>query len=131
MNKKDLVLSTLEKMGYSPEVDDDGDIMICYQLKNVYVTIGEEDDPYLCVILPQFYEIEEGEETVVLVACNKITREIKMAKVFVDQTFKNVSASCEFFYVNEEALEFCLEKSLQMLGVVRSIFRNDLQELKD
>jgi hypothetical protein len=60
-----------------------------------------------------------------------MTRELKLAKVFVDQTFKNVSASCEFFYANEESLENSLDKSLQMLGVVRSQFRKNKSELSE
>ena len=60
-----------------------------------------------------------------------MTRELKLAKVFVDQTFKNVSASSEFFYANEESLENSLDKSLQMLGVVRSQFRKNKKELSE
>lgn len=129
MNKKEMIISALEKMGFSPEVDNDGDIILCYQLKNIYVLVGDEEDTYVSVMLPQFYEIEEGEEAIVLAVCNKMTREMKMTKVFVDQTFKNVSATCEFFYANEESLEQHLDKSLHLLGVVRTIFRNDMKEL--
>ena len=34
MNKKELVLQTLEKMGYKPEIDDEGDIMVRFQMKS-------------------------------------------------------------------------------------------------
>ena len=56
-------------------------------------------------MLPQLHEIDEGQETLVLAVCNKMTRELKLAKVYIDQTFKNATATCEFFYVNEESLE--------------------------
>ena len=82
-------------------------------------------------MLPQFYEIEEGQETVVLAVCNKMTRELKLAKVYIDQTFKSVSAACEFFYANEESLEQNIRHSLELLGVVRGIFRRDLDELSE
>ena len=131
MNKKELILQTLEKMGYKPEIDEDGDILIRYQMKSIFVFVGDEEDSYVAVLLPQFREIEEGEETLVLATCNKMTRELKLVKVFVDQTFKNVSASCEFFYANEESLENSLDKSLQMLGVVRSQFRKNKTELSE
>ena len=131
MNKKELIIQTLEKMGYKPVIDDDGDILVRYQMKGIYVIVGDEEDSYVVVLLPQFYEIAEGEETLVLVACNKMTRELKLAKVFVDHTFKNVSASCEFFYDNEEALEHSLKHSLQMLGIVRSQFRKNKTELSE
>jgi hypothetical protein len=131
MNKKELILKTLEKMGYSPELDGDGDIMLHYQMKTIYVLTGDEDEPYISMMLPQFHEIDEGNETLVLAVCNKMTRELKLVKVYIDQTFKNVTATCEFFYANEEALEQNLRNSLQMLGVVRTVFRNDMAELAD
>lgn len=131
MNKKELILKTLEKMGYSPELDGDGDIMLHYQMKAIYVLTDDEDEPYVSILLPQFYEIEEGKDTLVLAVCNKMTRELKLAKVYIDQTFKSVTATCEFFYINEESLEQNLRNSLQTLGVVRTIFKNDLAELSE
>jgi hypothetical protein len=131
MTKKELMMSVLERMGYPPKIDDDGDIMVCYQLKTIYVLTGDEEETYISMMLPQFYEIEEGKETVVLAVCNKMTRELKLAKVYVDQTFKNVTATCEFFYANEESLELNIRRSLELLGVVRGIFRRDLDELSE
>ena len=131
MNKKELILKTLEKMGYSPEVDNDGDLMLHYQMKTIYVMTSDEEEPYISMMLPQFQEIEDGQETLVLAVCNKMTRELKLAKVYVDQTFKSVTATCEFYYANEESLEQNLRNSLQMLGVVRTVFRSDMAELSD
>ena len=131
MTKKELMMSVLERMGYPPKIDDDGDIMVCYQLKTIYVLTGDEEETYISMMLPQFYEIEEGKETVVLAVCNKMTRELKLAKVYVDQTFKNVTATCEFFYANEESLELNIRRSLELLGVVRGIFRRDLVDLSE
>lgn len=131
MNKKEMIVSILEKMGYNPEIDSDGDILFYYQIKTIYVLIGDENDSFVTMMLPQFHEIEDGEESLALAICNKMTREIKMAKVFVDQTFKSVSSTCEFYYANEESLEKNLHHSLQVLGVVRSAFRNNKEELSD
>ena len=130
-NKKEMLLRVLEKMGYKPEIDNDGDIQLRYQMKTIFVLIGDEDEQYISVMLPQFHEIADGEETLVLAVCNKMTRELKLAKIYVDQTFKNVSATCEFFYSNEEALEQCLALSLELLGVVRSVFRKNKTELSE
>ena len=130
-NKKEMLLRVLEKMGYKPEIDNDGDIQLRYQMKTIFVLIGDEDEQYISVMLPQFQEIADGEETLVLAVCNKMTRELKLAKIYVDQTFKNVSATCEFFYSNEEALEQCLALSLELLGVVRSVFRKNKTELSE
>lgn len=129
MTKKELVMSIIEKMGYAPEVDNDGDIWFIYQMKALYVMTGRDDEQYISLLLTQFYELEEEDKMKALVTCNKVTRELKMLKVYVDSTFQSVSAACEFYYVNEESLEQNIEYSLQLLGMVRTVFRNYMDDL--
>ena len=132
MTKKELIMSTLEeKMGYCPEIDEDGDIKFAYQLKTIYVMTADDDEPYASVMLPQFHDIEEGKETVALAVCNKMTRELKFAKVYIDQTFNHVTATCEFYYSSKKSLLQNLERSLELLGVIRTVFRNDMDELSE
>ena len=122
MTRQEKVTSILQELGYKPQTDDDGDLRIRYQMKSFYVLGTQSEENFLSVSFPQFYEFEEEEVTKVLAACNKLTRDIKLAKVYIDQTFKNVTASCEFFYNDEENMKVCLEKSLEILGLVRSGF---------
>lgn len=123
MTKHEMVVSVLQSLGFKPQIDDEGDIFIRYQMKTFYVMGSSSDDEdYLVVVFPQMYEVNEGEETKVLAVCNKITREIKLAKVYIDQTLKNVSASCEFYYNGEECLKTCLDKAIEILGMVRLTF---------
>lgn len=129
MDKKEMILSVLEKKGLKPEIDNDGDILIRYQMKSIFVIVGNVEDTYVAVLLPQFHEIADGEETLVLATCNKMTRDLKLVKVYVDQTFKNVSATCEFFYCDEKSLEESIGHSLELLGVARSVFRKNKTEL--
>ena len=131
MNKKELILQILEKMGYKPEIDNDGDIMLRFQMKTVFVLTGDEDEKFVSVMLPQFYEIVDGEEPLVLTVCNKMTRELKQVKVYIDQTFENVTATCEFFYTNEESLKAFLAHSLDLLGAVRSVFKKNKKGLSE
>ena len=123
MTKHEMVVSVLQSLGLKPQIDDDGDIFVRYQMKTFYVMGSSSDDEdYLVVVFPQMYEVNEGEETKVLAVCNKTTREIKLAKVYIDQTLKNVSASCEFYYNGEESLKTCLDKAIEILGMVRLTF---------
>ena len=132
MSKKELIMSTLEeKMGYCPEIDEDGDIKFAYQLKTIYVMTADDDEPYVSVMLPQFHDIEDGKETVALAVCNKMTRELKFAKVYIDQTFNHVTATCEFYYSSKKSLLQNLERALELLGVIRTVFRNDMDELSE
>ena len=123
MTRHEMVVSVLQSLGFKPQIDNDGDIFVRYQMKTFYVMgANSDDEDYLIVVFPQMYEVNEGEETKVLAACNKITREIKLAKVYIDQTLKNVTASCEFYYNGEESLKTCLDKSIEILGMVRLTF---------
>ena len=123
MTKHEIVVSVLQSLGLKPQIDDEGDIFVRYQMKTFYVMgANSDDEDYLVVVFPQMYEVDEGEETKVLAACNKTTREIKLATVYIDQTLKNVSASCEFYYNGEESLKTCLDKAIEILGMVRLTF---------
>ena len=123
MTKHEMVVSVLQSLGFKPQIDDDGDIFVRYQMKTFYVMgANSDDEDYLVVVFPQMYEVNEGEETKVLATCNKTTREIKLVKVYIDQTLKNVSASCEFYYNGEESLKTCLDKAIEILGMVRLTF---------
>ena len=83
MTKQEKVVSILQSLGFKPQIDEEGDIFIRYQMKTFYVmNANSDDEDYLIVVYPQMYEIDEGEETIVLAACNKMTREIKLAKLY-------------------------------------------------
>lgn len=132
MTKRELVTSVLESMGYKPTVDDDGDVMLRYQMKTIYVLGTQQDDSqYLVVMLPQFYEIEEGEEIKTLTVCNKLTRDVTLAKLYIDRNLKDVTASCEFYYCDEECLSSQIEHAMDIIGRVRSTFHRAMREFDE
>ncbi|MBP3573108.1 MAG: YbjN domain-containing protein [Prevotella sp.] len=131
MTKKEMIVKVLDEMGFKLHEDEDGDLMFRYQMKNIYTVIGDESEQYLVLVMPQFCELEDGEEHVALAVCNKMTRELKLAKVYVDQTFKNVSASCEFYYTDENSLKTNIENGLNVLGIVRTFYRTIRNEIVD
>lgn len=128
MTKKEVILEAIGSLGYKPTVDDDGDICVRYQMKNIFFMTGSEEEQYVTAILPQFQEVNEGEEALALAVCNKVNRDTKLAKVYIDQTFKSVSASCEFFYTDMESLKNNVEYTLVILGMVRSAYYNAREE---
>ena len=131
MTKREQIMELVEKMGFVPELDEAGDVKFNYQMKAIYVLVGNEEEPYICMLLPQFREIEEDEDLPFMVVCNKMTRNLKVVKVFVDYTFKHVTATYEFYYKDEEALETGMRNALEVLGVVRTLFRKELENLSD
>lgn len=131
MTKKEMIITAIESLGYKPNVDDDGDICVRYQMKSIYFMTGQDEEQYVSAILPQFSEVSEGEETLTLAICNKMSREVKLAKVYIDQTLKSVSASCEFFYTDKDSLKINVEHSLSILGMVRSTYLKARSEFND
>ena len=119
----------IEGLGYKPQIDDEGDLMVRYQMKTIFALVGDDDEQYVVLTMPQFCEVEEGEEHVALAVCNKLTRELKLVKVCVDPTFKNISANCEFYYTDEASLKLNIENSLKILGVVRTLYKKTQDEL--
>lgn len=131
MNKKELIVKVLEDMGLTPREDEDGDLVFRYQMKELFALVGDESEQYIVLIMPQFCEIEDGEEPIALATCNKITRELKLIKVYVEPTFKSVTANSEFYYTDEESLKNNIEQSLRILGVVRTQYRNTKREFME
>lgn len=132
MNKKEYVMSILKSMGYTPKLDQDGDIELIYQMKHLYVLVNDKDeDNYVIVMLPRFADVAEGEESLSLAVCNRMTREFKLLKTYVDQSFKTVSAACEFFYANDESLEYNFKMALRMMSIIRSQYYKNMKELKE
>ena len=115
-------------LGYVPQVDPDGDVLVRYQLKNMYVMVGQEDDPYVSVVLPQLAAVEEGGEKLALAICNKLTRDLKLAKLYLDHSLKSVSASCEFYYSDMENMTNSLQHALTILGLVTREYMKNQEE---
>ena len=130
MNKKEMIVKVLEEMGFRPYVDEDGDVGFRFQLKTIFVLNSNESENYLVLNMPQFYEIEDGDEAIALTACNKVTRELKLIKVYVDQNFKTISANSEFLYADEDSLMKNIEYSLEILSVVRRLYRRTFEDMK-
>ena len=131
MKKADLIMKTLEGLGCRPHIDEDGDVAFRYQLKPLYAMVGVEDEPFVTLVQPYVYEIEQGEEIEVLATCNKLTRDVKLVKVYVDQTHQSVNASCEFYYSDESSLELSLKESLHLMGMIRAMFKQGKKELSE
>ena len=131
MNKANLIMKTLEGLGCRPHIDEDGDVAFRYQLKQLYAMVGLEDEPYVTLVQPYVYEIEQGEEVEVLATCNKLTRDVKLVKVYIDQAHQSVFASCEFFYSDESSLELSLKESLRLMGRIKALFRQSKKELSE
>ena len=120
--KKQRIMTLLEELGYKPKLDEDGDVCLRYEMKSFYFMPGADLDDYMTVWFPQFISIPEDEVPQFLAISNKCSREVRMAKFYVDANLTTVGASCEFFFNSDESLKYSIQQSLDILGRARTVF---------
>lgn len=125
-------MKVLKDMGYEPELDSDQDIRLCMEMKEFYFFMpDEEDERYVNIVLPQFTGIKEGKEILALATCNIMTRDMKLLKVYVEKNHESVSASCEFIYTDEDSLKRNIVCSMEVMSIVKTLYRRKCAELEN
>lgn len=125
-------MKVLKDMGYEPELDSDQDIRLCMEMKELYFFIpDEEEECYVNIVLPQFTGIKEGKEILALATCNIMTRDMKLLKVYVEKNHESVSASCEFIYTDEDSLKQNIVCSMEVMSIVKTLYRRKCAELEN
>lgn len=129
---KQLVMKVLKDMGYEPELDSDQDIRLCMEMKELYFFMpDEEEECYVNIVLPQFTGIKEGKEILALATCNIMTRDMKLLKVYVEKNHESVSASCEFIYTDEDSIKQNIVCSMEVMSIVKTLYRRKCAELEN
>lgn len=129
---KQLVMKVLKDMGYEPELDSDQDIRLCMEMKELYFFMpDEEEERYVNIVLPQLTGIKEGKEILALATCNIMTRDMKLLKVYVEKNHESVSASCEFIYTDEDSLKQNIVSSIEVMSIVKTLYRRKYAELEN
>ena len=124
------IMKVLKDMGYTPEIDEDGDIFLYLEMKHFYFFVTEtKDTKYVNLLLPQFAPIEEGEEVLALATCNLITRDMKIVKTYIERTHDSISAACEFIYTDEESLKQNITTCMEIMRVIKTLYRRKYKEL--
>lgn len=129
---KQLVMKVLKDMGYEPELDSDQDIRLCMEMKELYFFMpDEEEERYVNIVLTQLTGIKEGKEILALATCNIMTRDMKLLKVYVEKNHESVSASCEFIYTDEDSLKQNIVSSIEVMSIVKTLYRRKYAELEN
>lgn len=87
----------LAEEGFTPKIDDDGDVFFKYEGKN-YVIIIEDDEQFFRICFPNFWSIESEEERKkVQEAALYAAAKTKVAKVFPvqDDTWAVIELFCD------------------------------------
>jgi hypothetical protein len=101
VSKRDLqsmYLSYLRGEGYSPRVDDEGDIAFEKNDLNFYILVDEDDLEYFNLLFPGIYSVDNQQDRQRAAdAISKVNRERKVAKVYLNSEETTVSVAAEIF----------------------------------
>ena len=128
MELKQKIQDVLSKMEIKWQLDEDDKLFFRYQMKTIYVGCNDKDH-LVSLVLYKFIRVQENEILPAILTCNKMTRESKLLKVFLEQSLQFVSASFEFYYTGQKSLETNLWHSIKMLEVVNTYFKKTTEEL--
>lgn len=131
MTKLEMIAEAIKSLGYKSIQQEEDCILMRFQMKTLQFSTTDNDSQCVRVSFPHFEEVKEGEEALMLAACNKITRDLAVVKVYIDSTFTGVTASCDFYYDNMESLKYSIGQSLEILGTIRSQFNPVKAELEN
>jgi hypothetical protein len=124
--RTEVILRHLKSEGYSPDVDDDGDLHLKFEGLNYYVFLDQQDPEFYRICLLNFWSIDdEIERNQVINAAQKATSKTKVAKVFTvrDDTW----ASIELFLDGPEQMTEVFRRSMTALQSAVRTFREEMQ----
>ena len=125
--RAEMYRSFLAEEGYTPTLDDDGDVQFKYEGGNYFISVDEKDEEFFRIVYPFFWSIEnESERAKVTQAALIATAETKVAKVFPVRD--NTWASIEMFCSPPEVFKTVLGRSLRALRAAVQTFREKMQE---
>jgi hypothetical protein len=119
--------SYLAEEGYSPKIDEDGDVVFKFEGGTYFVAIDEDDAEFFRVVLANIWAIEsEAEGEKVLRAALHATSRTKVVKVLPVRD--NTWASVEMFCSPPQSFRNVFPRALRSLQVGVRHFREKMQE---
>ena len=117
----------LAEEGYSPKIDDDGDVFFKFEGRGHVILVSEKDEEFFSLARPNFWSIEsDAERAKVVDAALYATKETKVAKVFPVRD--NTWATIEMFFCPPESFKGVFRRSLLALQAAIENFRKKMQE---
>jgi hypothetical protein len=123
----DMYRGYLAGEGYSPYLDDEGDVAFKFEGASYFIQVDADDAEFFRLVLPNIWPIEsEAEGEKVLRAALHATTKTKVVKVLPVRD--NTWASAEMFCVPPESFKNVLPRALRALQVGVRQFREKMQE---
>lgn len=131
MTSKEIVKQTLEKWRFPILQEAENAIVIRYQMNYVQIGSLQEDTHAIAVTLTGIFTADdEREARLAMKACNELNYRMMQVKLYLDEDNDLVIAS-EFFYKNDEDVEFLLNYALQAVVTAKKRFIQQYEAVVD
>jgi len=111
----------LSKKGWSPKVDEDGDVVFKTGDKTYFIDVHEKDDEFFMICLPNIWPIESATERVdVLKSADAANAKTMMAKVYTKSN--NVWISVETFLADPRDFEGVFDRAFSAIKTATDNF---------
>ena len=125
----DMYAEYLKSEGYSPKIDQDGDVLFKYEGRTYYIPIDEDDPEFFIVVYPNFWEVESNaEKELALKIAHKVTDTTKMAKVHLNSQGTNVSIRTGTLLKNPDDFKHVLPRMLNAIANARQEFIEGMRD---
>jgi hypothetical protein len=124
---QDMYMEFLKEQGYTPNIDDDGDIRFKYEGGTYYIIVDENDATFLHILYPYFWEIESPEELArAKDVVSYVNRTTKIAKIYLVRDDVDLSISAETLLNRPEDFKNCFIRMLRCIKTARNDFRDEM-----
>lgn len=131
MTSKEIVTQILEKWHFPVLQDSENAMVIRYQMNYVQIGSLQEDSHAIAVTLTGLFTADdEREARLALKACNELNFRMMQVKLYLDEDNDLVIAS-EFFYKNDEDVEYLLNFALQAVVTAKKRFIQQYEDVVD
>ncbi|HMM35745.1 MAG TPA: YbjN domain-containing protein [Thermoanaerobaculia bacterium] len=123
------VLEWLESEGFRARIDEEGDVHLRHEGRDVFVVFDADDPAYVRILAPAFWNCgaEPDQRFVALAVANRLNAALKVAKI----SLRTDGAACvavELFVDGLEAFRAVLPRCLDLVGTATWQFREAMKE---
>lgn len=131
MATKELLKQALDNCHLPIVQETEQGMVIRYQLDYVLVDSPQDNFNAVAVTLAGTFSSENDREArIALKACNEVNHRMMQVKLYLD-THNDLVISSEFFYMDEQDIEFLLKYALRSLTAGKKKFISQYQALDD
>jgi len=126
---KEMIMEVLKDMRLRPKYDEDGDIIVKYQMHSILVLPDMTDEGYIQLVMPNIYSVDsEEKQMTALYVCNKVTKDSKHVKAWLNDDMDLINVTSEFYVNSNDALQFAIKKGLDLLSTVSYVVKKEMSD---